>query len=543
MVFGFSHSSAPGQNLRIPATVRLGITGNPKLASEQLIRTGTRRVLTRLDEMLHQTPHTFVVISPLAQLADRLMVKEVLAWPVSEGMDKPRLEVVLPLSLGDYVPCFDTEESKREFKELLAKAKSRHKVEKMASPEAAYEQASRYVVDTCDVLVLVWDGKPLAGQGNAELLGYARKAERSLFLINPKDGTITEERREDNSLQSLKHLDAYNSESLSNVSNSIVEAQFNALAEQAKNSGVTPDFLNPLREGLLVQFVRADLLAQRYQNRHFRAGSTIYALAAAAVATVTTQVLFFEHLPGLLWLEVAEMIFILLLLTASRIGHWHRKWIDYRSLAERLRAAVFWRVANIRLRSFEPPPQVRFPHWPGDWIARAFAWVWNRPTETQHNREIPFESLKNFLLASWIAAQASYYSKRSSLYRQRHTQLSLGGNALFVLTLIVAIVHATGLAHSVMLSVLIIPNMIVSLAIILPAVAAALAGVRVHREYLRTAEQYGQTARYLSAISGEIRGAPDMKKLAVLLKEANEAMLREHWRWREAFLFRKLETP
>ena len=528
---------------RIPATVRLGITGNPELANEQLIRTNMRQVLVRLDKMLRRTPHTFAVISALAQSTDRLMVKEVLAWPVSEGMDKPLLEAVLPLPEADYVQGFNTEESKREFKELLAKAKSRHSIEKAASRKSACEQANRYVVDTCDVLVVVSDKKPSIEQDSVYLLEYARKVGRSLILIDLESSAIAEERGEDNSFPSLGHLDSYNGESSGNQSDSMIEAQFDVLAEQASNSGLPPDFLNPLREGLMAQFVRADLLAQRYQNRHMRAGSAIYALAAAAVATVTTQVIFFEHMPGLLWLEVAEMIVILLLLTASRLGDWHRKWIDYRSLAERLRAAIFWRVANVRLRSFEQLPDDRSPHWPGDWVARAFAWFWNRPTEQQSNREISFESLKNFLLVSWINAQISYYSKKSNLYKRRHTQLSRGADILFVLTLIMAIVHAIGITHSGTLSVATIPNIVVSLGEILPAVAATFVGVRVYREYLRTSEQYRQTARYLSAITDEIKEAPDMNRLVVLLKEANEAMLREHWRWREAFIFRKLETP
>jgi len=393
------------------------------------------------------------------------------------------------------------------------------------------------------VLVVVSDGKASTEQVNAYPLEYARKIGRSLILIDLKRNAITEERGEDNALQALKNLNSYNSESPGKQSDSMMEAEFNVLAAEAKISGLPPDFLNPLREGLMAQYVRADLHAQRYQNHHMRAGSTIYALAAAAVATAATQAIFFEDMPGLLWLEVAEMTVILLLLAASRIGDWHRKWIDYRSLAERLRAAVFWRVADIRLRSFEQPSGERSPYSSGDWVTRAFAWLWNRPTAKQLNREIPFESLKNFLQLSWINAQISYYSKKSNLYKRRHTQLSRGGDILFVITLIIAIVHAIGITHSGTFSVSNVPNIMVSLGEILPAVAATLIGVRVYREYLRTSEQYRQTARYLSAITDEIKEAPDINRLEILLKEANEAMLREHWRWREAFIYRKLGTP
>ena len=123
---------------------------------------------------------------------------------------------------------------------------------------------------------------------------YARKVGRSLFWINSENGWITEKRHEDRTLKSLEHLDTYNTERLNDLEmNSGIKAQFNFLADHAKNSALSPDVLEPFRENLLPQFIHADLLAQRYQDRYMKAGSAIYTLAAAAVATITIQTLLF----------------------------------------------------------------------------------------------------------------------------------------------------------------------------------------------------------------------------------------------------------
>ncbi len=117
-------SLSDAKKLNIPAIVRVGVTGHRTLASEQLIRESVKSVLGKLDKMLRNTPHTFIAVSPLAEGADRLVAKEILAWQVFGDVDKPSLEAVLPLPEADYLQDFETQESRDEFRELLAKAKS-----------------------------------------------------------------------------------------------------------------------------------------------------------------------------------------------------------------------------------------------------------------------------------------------------------------------------------------------------------------------------------------------------------------------------------
>ncbi len=150
MEVGLRNSSGNNNKLRIPAYVRIGVTGHRTLASEQLIRESVKSVLGKLDKMLRNTPHTFIAVSPLAEGADRLAAKEIVAWPVSENVNKPSLEAVLPLPEKDYLQDFETQESRDEFRELLAKAKSIPPPKEAESRKVAYEQAGRYVVNNCD---------------------------------------------------------------------------------------------------------------------------------------------------------------------------------------------------------------------------------------------------------------------------------------------------------------------------------------------------------------------------------------------------------
>lgn len=181
------------------ASLRIGVTGHRKFENERIVRDSVKSVLRRLDHILedtlNNTPYTCIVISPLAEGADRLVAKEVLDWNTSE--ERPVLEAVLPLQEEYYLNDFAAQGSKEEFRELLAKAKSVHILEKAASRKAAYENVGHYVVDNCDFLIAIWDGKAAAGKGGtAEIVEYARNIGKHVFWINSNDGKIEEEKNE-----------------------------------------------------------------------------------------------------------------------------------------------------------------------------------------------------------------------------------------------------------------------------------------------------------------------------------------------------------
>lgn len=523
--------------------IRIGVTGHRRLENEQAVRQSVKQVLTGLDRVLAHTPHSFVVVSPLAEGADRLVVNEVLDWKATKEIVASSLEVVLPMPELEYVRDFASLESQQEFQSLLERASSKQTMGAVADRDAAYERAGHYVIERCDMLIAIWDGKPAAGRGGtAQIVEYARGAGRTIAWINSENGEVKQEGREDRIFDSMEYLDAFNAEHLANSQVQLaVEVQSRILAEQARESRLPHELLEPLREHLLPNFIRADLLAQRYQGRHVKAGTAIYALAAAAVATVTLQTLFFPELFQLVWFEVAEMAIILLLMAAAHLGDWHRKWIDYRFLAESLRVALFLSIAGVECRLPRPPPYLRLAQRPDEWMARAFEQIWKTRTRMNAECEIPLVSLKEFLLRGWVGDQSSYYVRASKRQGRRHTQLSRAGETVFVLTLVAAAFHATGWGELWFPALQ--PNMLALVAIVLPAIGGALGAIHMQREYLRNAERYVHMARYLSTLDEEIKQAPNRASLTSTLEKANKVLLLENQDWRVLILSQELHAP
>jgi hypothetical protein len=265
----------------------------------------------------------------------------------------------------------------------------------------------------------------------------------------------------------------------------------------------------------------------------------MYALAAGAVATVTAHVLFLPLHTWLLWLEVLEMGAILAVLALSWHGEWHRKWIDYRFLAERLRAAVFLWVAGIECEPPKPAPHLSLSHRPDDWMVRAFAWIWSTRPAMASCPRLMFDNLKAYVNTAWIGDQISFYRRKSRRQRARHSRLALAGAVMFGLTLVVAIVHAARLEARWRPEPAGVTQVLAFLAIVLPATGAAIASVRVHREYLRNSERYRQMADHLTRSMGEIGQANGREALTRCLQEANDLMLLENQDWRVIFRFQQ----
>jgi hypothetical protein len=145
---------------------RIGVSGHRSLLDVDVAADMTRAVLTRvLDQDRGAT-----VVSSLAEGADRLVAELVLDRAGST------LEVILPLPAVDYLDDFESDESRTAFWALLERASAVLVVDQIdeESRTAAYERAGRAVVDTCDVLVALWDGEPSRGRGStADMIQYA----------------------------------------------------------------------------------------------------------------------------------------------------------------------------------------------------------------------------------------------------------------------------------------------------------------------------------------------------------------------------------
>jgi hypothetical protein len=156
----------------------IGVTGHrilPKL-------TQTRLCVREFINDLVQQSGRLVVLSPLAEGADRLVAFEVLKYPNTS------LHVVLPLEIDDYRKDFSSPTSLAEFQSLLEQAELVKVLPSVENRNLAYEAVGRYVVDHCDLLVALWDGHDTHKQGGtAEIVAYARNKQKPLCWINSEN--------------------------------------------------------------------------------------------------------------------------------------------------------------------------------------------------------------------------------------------------------------------------------------------------------------------------------------------------------------------
>jgi hypothetical protein len=166
----------------MPPRITIGVTGHRKLNSLAELSAQVHRVLEKVVQDTSPASPKLCALSPLAEGADRLVAREVLRFPGAE------LEALLPLAKADYLKDFKTPASREEFEELLSRAVRIIELPSASSRSEAYLQAGRYVVDHCDILIALWDGKPAGGRGGtAEIVEYARRQRRALYWIHTAD--------------------------------------------------------------------------------------------------------------------------------------------------------------------------------------------------------------------------------------------------------------------------------------------------------------------------------------------------------------------
>jgi len=202
-------SNSPNQP--IAARIVIGVTGQRKLDSSPTIIDAIQTAIKRVKQMLpplQSTPVVLTILSPIAEGADRLVAWEILKSPGST------LEVVLPLEKEDYKLDFETAQSKVEFEELLSKASSVKTLPSRGSRNDAYEKVGHYIVDQCDVLLALWNGRPSAGQGGTqEIVQYARDINCPLIWINSDEPErVTLELGHGLNPRPFLDIDKYNSE-------------------------------------------------------------------------------------------------------------------------------------------------------------------------------------------------------------------------------------------------------------------------------------------------------------------------------------------
>ncbi|MET9102782.1 hypothetical protein [Streptomyces antibioticus] len=153
----------------------VGCTGH------QALHPATRRNIVRAisAEIAGMEQDQMIGLSCLAEGTDQLFALTMLA---SGG----QLHAIIPSD--GYETTFLTERSRETYMALLHIASDVSTLSFTAPSEDAYMSAGQEVVNRCDVLFAVWDGKPAGGKGGtADVVAYARQKGVEVRIIWPPE--------------------------------------------------------------------------------------------------------------------------------------------------------------------------------------------------------------------------------------------------------------------------------------------------------------------------------------------------------------------
>lgn len=155
--------------------MRVGFTGHQGL-TRSTRHAVAAAIATLLDDYAADDDD-LVGITSLAEGADQLFAFTVLA---AGG----HLHAVIP-SAG-YEQSFAHERARQSYIALLGLADNTTTLPFTEPSEDAYLTAGQAVVDSCDVLIAVWDGKQAVGKGGTgDIVGYASERGMALKIVWP----------------------------------------------------------------------------------------------------------------------------------------------------------------------------------------------------------------------------------------------------------------------------------------------------------------------------------------------------------------------
>ena len=163
----------------------IGVSGHRFLADEEKIQQGVEIALRNIKRYFPS--RDLICLTSLAEGADRLVAKIIL------GLHSGKIWAALPFTSEQYCMDFQSLQSQQEFHTLLNQAMQVEIMPATTSKELAYLAAGKYVLDHCDVLFAIWDGKNSQGQGGTgEIVTMARLRNKPIAWIhagNRKEGT------------------------------------------------------------------------------------------------------------------------------------------------------------------------------------------------------------------------------------------------------------------------------------------------------------------------------------------------------------------
>ncbi len=549
----------------------IGVTSHRNLVASEVpgLRQRVRESLRSLQDEFPALPLT--VVSALAAGGDQLVAEEALALGV-------RLIAPLPLPRAAYAQDFTDPADRARFEALCDRAS----IIELPAVSAArlgfdaddprvrawhYAQAGIYISSHCHILLALWDGKDTERLGGtAQVVRYHLSGIKPRSIERRRGTTAVNPLGSNNECLALHIVcsrdDADGSpaaplqplQALWRTSETAVDvgcgmpAEFRAMflhigelnedaakyaepiAGAARHVSRTP----VAGDGLTAQspierrFATADWLALHFQRRVLFAMRSLYTLAALmGIAFLSYDQLAQDY-----------MIFVFLILFAAgvtldvlaRRRGWHRKYLDYRALAEGLRVQAYWRRAGLSVTG-----DAEFAH--DNFLQKQdveLGWIRNVMRSAALDAatvEAPRVDLPQ-VIEEWVGrsdtnGQLHYYERRvvERTRTHRRTQV-IGSISLW-----------SGIAISIFLaaSILMLPSTAKTTLVSIMGTLSIIAAVRDAYAYRKADKELIKQYRFMRRIFTHAREALDHTRDAdeqrEILRALGEAALAEHAEW------------
>ena len=320
------------------------------------------------------------LLTALAEGADRLVAQVAIQLGIS-------LIVILPMEQEEYEKDFETAESLAEFRSILSKAQQTVTLSYVSGEgsqgrNSQYAQLGLFISNHCQVLLTLWDGKPSNAMGgtaqvvNYHLTGVMEGFESdlppaSLLADNENDLVhqivCSRDRPGGEPADGLTALDSFwfSSRRDGERTGDMPQAyrlQLGRMQRFARDWQEKQAIIHSRSSSLLEEkpklevpagahqtdrlFLAADSLAIHYQQR---VNSSLRAMHLLAIMMGLVFLVYSEFDgPGYMVLTFLGLFFsgVIVHIIGSR-RDWHRKYLDYRALAEALRVQLYWNLSGV----------------------------------------------------------------------------------------------------------------------------------------------------------------------------------------------------
>lgn len=549
----------------------VAVTGHRDLVEDEVpdIRLRVRELLTLLGETYPERRLT--VMSALAEGADQLVAEVALDL----GVD---LTVPLPMPKQLYLQDFETPDARAHFESLCDRATEvfelplakGNTVKKISTPgperSREYAQVGVFQCAHCHILLAIWDGKVTADLGGTGQVvkfhhddimpGYTtRTTATQQMLVDDESDLVyhivcARDRADGTPREGLTSLDAFwftkdrqtpRSQEIPRQHQLIFErsGEFSRDAVQHAEeiqankyplySDDQREQLPPGVDDINSLFCIADWLAICYQKKVLLTLRMTHLLAFL----MGLMFILYNDLDAWPYFMLAFLMFFALsagIQQAAGLRGWHRKYLDYRTLAEGLRVQFYWAIAGVGNEN-----ESKFTH--DNFLQTQdpeLGWIRNimrvAGTEYDVNRNTDPGGLE-FVIREWIgdknSGQLGYFAKKSSerIRRNRFTE-RLGHLSLLISVAVVVVFLTVGSR---------LPGAWSGPLMVLMGTMLLLFAIRQGYAYATAEKDLIKQYEFMSRLFGNARrrldSADDEEEQRMILRALGGSALDEHAEW------------